>query len=106
MMKGMKTMIQATFKQKDNKIYWFKVTGHANSAPYGQDIVCAGVSSLYITITNQLLKLGRTFERDEGFFILDGQAKEEVCVVLLHDGIAAIAKEYPEYMIVEVIGNE
>lgn len=96
-------MIQATFKRKDNKIYWFKVTGHANSAPYGQDIVCAGVSSLYITITNQLLKLGRTFERDEGFFILDGQAKEEVCVVLLHDGIKSIAEEYPEYVIVELI---
>lgn len=99
-------IIQATFKQKDKQIYWFQVTGHANHAPYGQDVVCAGVSSLYITITNQLLELGRTFERDGGFFILDGQIKEEVCITLLHDGIVAIAEEYPDYVRVEVIGNE
>lgn len=34
------------FRNSIGKISGFKVTGHANTAPHGQDIVCAGVSAL------------------------------------------------------------
>lgn len=96
-------MIQATFKQKNNRIYWFQVVGHANHAPLGQDIVCAGVSSLYIAVTNALLESGHTFERDGGYFILDGGQAEEVLTKLLRENIVLIAKEYPEHVRVQVI---
>ena len=40
-------MIEAEiFKQPDGKIFGFAVEGHANTAPYGQDIYCAGVSTI------------------------------------------------------------
>lgn len=96
-------MIQATFKQNHDGIYWYQVAGHAFHAPSGTDIVCAGVSSLYITVTNELLKFGRTFERDEGYFVLDGGLKEQVCLDVLKNGLESIAENYPENITVKVI---
>ncbi|HFE9852461.1 ribosomal-processing cysteine protease Prp [Enterococcus sp. DIV1420a] len=96
-------MIKATFKKKNHELYWFKVEGHAEFADIGQDIVCAGVSSLYITIVNELKKLGRTFQREGGFFILDASIKELLCLRLLYDGLSAIAKEYPQNVKVKIV---
>ena len=40
-------MIKAEiFTQADGKIIGFSVEGHANTAPHGQDIYCAGVSTI------------------------------------------------------------
>ncbi len=40
-------MIQAEiYKQADGKMIGFSVKGHANTAPKGYDIYCAGVSAL------------------------------------------------------------
>jgi len=33
-------------RNSDQAIVGFNVTGHANTAPHGQDIVCAGISAL------------------------------------------------------------
>lgn len=95
-----KKMIKATFKKQNDKFYWYQVEGHANYAEVGNDIVCAGVSSLFITVTNTLLSFGRTFERDGGYFILDSSEKERVCLQVLHDGIQAIADEYPGHVVI------
>lgn len=94
-------MITAKFKKKNNQIYWYQVTGHAGFANIGNDIVCAGISVLYITITNKLLVLGRTFERDGGYFVLDPTEQEIVCLELLHEGVASIAEQYPDNVKVE-----
>ena len=94
-------MITAKFKKSNNQIYWYQVTGHAGFANIGNDIVCAGVSALYITITNKLLSLGRTFERDGGYFVLDPTEQENVCLELLHEGVVSIAEQYPDNVIVE-----
>ncbi|AUS70041.1 ribosomal-processing cysteine protease Prp [Lactococcus lactis] len=94
-------MITAKFKKKNNQIYWYQVTGHAGFANIGNDIVCAGVSALYISVTNALLSFGKTFERDEGYFILDPTDKELASLKILHDGIVSIAEQYPGHVIVE-----
>lgn len=99
-------MILAKFKRNDKGIYAYDVTGHANSDEYGKDIICAGVSSLYISVTNTLTSLGRTFKRNEGYFVIDGQVKEEVALQILFDGIKAIENEYPDFVKVEVIEDE
>ncbi|PPA67495.1 ribosomal-processing cysteine protease Prp [Lactococcus lactis] len=94
-------MITAKFKKKNNQIYWYQVAGHAGFANIGNDIVCAGVSALYITVTNALLSFGKTFECDEGYFILDPTDKELASLKILYDGIVSIAEQYPEHVIVE-----
>lgn len=97
-------MIQATFKKKNGELYGYKVEGHANFSAVGTDIVCAGVSSLYSTVTYTLDLLGRTFEKDDGsHFVVDGGEKEAICLQILYEGIQAIASEYPDYCRVEVI---
>lgn len=89
-------MITAKFKKKNNQVYWYQVTGHAGYADLGTDIVCAGVSALYITVTNTLLSFGRTFERDKGYFVLDATDADNACLKVLYDGICSIAEQYPD----------
>lgn len=88
-------MITAKFKKKNDQVYWYRVTGHAGYADLGTDIVCAGVSALYITVTNTLLSFGRTFERDSGYFVLDATDADNACLKVLYDGICSIAEQYP-----------
>ncbi|ONI38864.1 hypothetical protein AN639_03070 [Candidatus Epulonipiscium fishelsonii] len=47
-------MISATIYRIDNKIYRFKVVGHAGYGMNGFDIVCAGVSTLVFTTINSI----------------------------------------------------
>lgn len=47
-------MITAEFIQKDNVLVGFKVSGHANFDEYGQDIVCASVSSAVQLVCNTI----------------------------------------------------
>ena len=41
-------------KDKDGRYMGFVCSGHAGYGEYGQDIVCAGVSALVLTIANSL----------------------------------------------------
>lgn len=51
-------MIKAHFiVNADSQIISFKITGHADSGPYGSDIVCAAVSAVSIGTINSLQKL-------------------------------------------------
>ncbi|WP_159721254.1 ribosomal-processing cysteine protease Prp [Enterococcus sp. CSURQ0835] len=48
-------MIQGTFKRSHSgQIKAFTFTGHADSGPYGSDIVCAAISTLAISTVNSL----------------------------------------------------
>ncbi|AXX64326.1 ribosomal-processing cysteine protease Prp [Bombilactobacillus bombi] len=48
-------MIKAVFKcNPQGNISSFKITGHAQSGPYGQDIVCSAVSAVSIGTINSL----------------------------------------------------
>ena len=66
-------MIQLLLKE-DNKsnVVSIQVDGHANSADYGKDLVCAGVSTTCVGIANQLASMGfmnhSIIELDEGYF--------------------------------------
>src|SRR5690625_4841335 len=45
-------MIKATVFRTGNEITAFKLTGHAESGPYGFDLVCAAVSAVSIGTVN------------------------------------------------------
>lgn len=48
-------MIEATmYKSSNDELYSFKITGHAESGPYGHDLVCSAVSALSISTVNSL----------------------------------------------------
>jgi uncharacterized protein len=50
-------MIKVTVTRDNNQIKSFELSGHADSGPYGYDLVCAGVSSVSFGAVNAVLKL-------------------------------------------------
>lgn len=50
-------MIQVTFKEQGEDMVAMTVEGHAMSAEYGKDLVCAAVSTLTISMVNNLERL-------------------------------------------------
>jgi uncharacterized protein YsxB (DUF464 family) len=51
-------IVAEIYRHKDGKITGFKIEGHANTAPHGKDIYCAGVSTVtqaaYLCIVKHL----------------------------------------------------
>lgn len=58
------------FSETDGMMSGFEVTGHSGTAAHGQDIVCAGVSSLSQTA---LLGLGEYLKREVEFKAESGE---------------------------------
>jgi len=56
-------------RNSDQAMVGFSVTGHANTAPHGQDIVCAGISALTQTA---VLGLERQLKRKVRYKIASG----------------------------------
>ncbi len=51
-------MIQATIRRSHDKgILSFEMTGHANFAEHGQDLVCAGVTAVVFGAVNAVIVL-------------------------------------------------
>lgn len=62
-------MIEVTIL-KDNHYRGLNISGHANMADSGEDIVCAGVSTLSYTLLNYLLNIDNEIE----FTLLEGDS--------------------------------
>lgn len=66
-------MIEVTlYCRADGKLAGYTFSGHADSAPYGEDLVCAAASTLAIVTANSLEAQGIAFEADmdEGYLKL------------------------------------
>jgi len=50
-------MIEVTIYEKNNEIVAFEISGHANSGPYGYDLVCAAVSAVSFGAVNAVFEL-------------------------------------------------
>lgn len=98
-------MIKATFKKSNGSFIEYEVTGHAYFAEPGKDIVCAGVSTLFITITNQMLCKSYVKLHDQRVSILNPNKIDNALVEALLCGLYDIQQNYPENLKVEVIEN-
>jgi len=47
---------------KDN---WIEISGHANSAPKGKDLICAGVSAIVLSAQGWFKKNEAVFKQDK-----------------------------------------
>ena len=47
-------MIKVSYQSDENKYSYLKVTGHAEFADEGQDLICAAVSSIFYGLMNAL----------------------------------------------------
>lgn len=50
-------MIRIDLTKQQSELRSLKITGHANSAPYGEDLVCAGVSAIVLASLNAIDEL-------------------------------------------------
>ena len=97
-------MIQLTmYKTADGNYTGFTCEGHAGYGRYGQDIVCAGVSTLVITIINSIDTLTSDVifadsEEDTGYVTCtfkDTPSKEaDLLLNALLLGVQSIREEY------------
>lgn len=101
-----KTMIKATFKKINESFIEYEVTGHAHFAEPGKDIVCAGVSTLFITITNQLICKSYVKVHDQRVSILNPNEIDNALVEALLCGLYDIQQKYQKNIKVEVIEED
>lgn len=77
-------MIKIIFLHNSNQeVEFVSIKGHANSAPYPHDLVCAGVSAITLGAINAL-------ENDKDFEIVVKEGRVEIKVIkkpTLHDQI-------------------
>lgn len=80
------------------------ISGHAFHSPIGTDIVCAGVSALFITIVNELSgEIVDVNSNNAQSIIIEPRQKNTILVTALIHGLQSIEEQYPENLKVEVI---
>ena len=105
-------MVKVIIKFKNNNINSFEFRGHANSAEYGQDIVCASVSGISQTILLGLIDIlddNIKYKIESGYlyFIIpnnidvDILGKVNVLTNTLMLGKENIKKNYSEYIYIK-----
>lgn len=103
-------MVKANYTVEENT-HTLTVTGHANFAEYGKDIVCAGISSLVQALIGWIEE---NFQKDacvmvdpeEGVVIVACEGGDDVAAVfyMASIGLAQIADSYPDHMQIDIIG--
>ena len=86
---------------KNEKIEMLRITGHANYASHGEDIVCAGISTLAYSIGNKILNLDEKFNLvvDENEFLFKNNKDTDNINLLLetlYEGLLMIEHQYPK----------
>ena len=107
-------MIKVTYYRDDNRVI---MEGHAQSAPKGEDLVCASASMLIQTLVafvNNMKAAGQTrcpiVKLSDGHAFIDCKAPERYksSVTLVFDAICAgfdlLAHDYPEHISYEIRG--
>ncbi|MDO4280932.1 MAG: ribosomal-processing cysteine protease Prp [Peptococcaceae bacterium] len=101
------------FHQPDGVLCGYDMRGHADSAPHGEDLVCAAASTLAIVIENSLCVQGVAIEgeMDEGYVKVmlkmpDPAQEDPVAQAVLKTfevGANALAQTYPRYIKVDSV---
>ncbi len=92
-------MIKVKVKRENNNITYINVTGHAEFADYGSDIVCSAVSCLCFTIANQLLSIDDSLNitaenNDFSFTNLSDTHDVQLLLNTLVNGLVQVENEY------------
>lgn len=103
-------MVTVKVKRQQGRIVSYSMSGHAESGPYGHDLVCAGVSAVSFGTVNAVeelcgVQLSVELEEDGGFLrcLVPGIGLEvDRKVQLLLEGmvvsIQSIVSEYGQYI--------
>ncbi|MDE6413347.1 MAG: ribosomal-processing cysteine protease Prp [Eubacterium sp.] len=95
-------MIKVNFYKAENTIIGFEARGHSMSAPHGEDLICAFVSSACLMAANTItdvIRLNAMAEADDGYLKLmikdsANSAQDILNGLKLH--LSELQKDYPE----------
>ena len=95
-------MIKVKFYKADNDLIGFEAKGHSMSAPKGEDLICAFVSSACLMAANtvtEIVKLQATAQADDGYMKLmiknsANSAQDILNGLMLH--LTELQKDHPE----------
>ena len=97
-------MIKVKISHASNdQVNFLEVRGHANQAPHGEDIVCAGVSALLTAGFNNL-RNHKDYELklDEGYALFKAEAEldahDEAVIETIICGLNSIHESYPKFI--------
>ena len=99
------------FTQEDGKITGFSAQGHSGTAPHGEDIVCAGVSSLtdsaFLGITEYLHRNVISKDSSGKLQMMLEERPDERTEAILETmllGLMEISKAYPKALRIKQYG--
>lgn len=103
-------MVKATYTVNENT-HTLTVTGHANYAEYGKDIVCAGVSSLVQALIGWIEENSwkaecASVDTTDGEVIISCEGGEDVAAAfyMASIGLEQISDCYPDHVQIDIIG--
>ena len=75
-------------------------SGHAGAAPYGEDLVCAAISTLLCTLAAQLEKTGGYARLEPGFATLRAERTKQAAAAFAfaETGLRLLAAQYPRHL--------
>ncbi|HLQ95008.1 MAG TPA: ribosomal-processing cysteine protease Prp [Pseudogracilibacillus sp.] len=102
-------MINVVLYQKGNNIHAFELSGHANSGPYGYDLVCAGVSAVTFGAVNALIELSEADpfiqQEDDGGYLYvelpdssDNEGDIQTILKAMVVSLETIERDYASYI--------
>ena len=101
-------MIQIQFGVQKKAIQTIKVQGHANSGPYGQDLVCCAVSAIALSSLNAIDTLYPNTCRLEAkdnvvsIEVLHNSSELQVSLHFMQEQLRALFLEYPKFIRMDV----
>ena len=97
-------MITINIKRKDNFINCIKISGHANYAEEGFDIVCASTSSIAITTINAIIRIDSNsikYSEEDGLLEIEILKNDKTINLLIDNMISLLTeleKQYKNYI--------
>lgn len=103
-------MIKVKIKETSGRISSFEMSGHADFAEHGQDLVCAGASAVSFGAVNAIMELTgiepKITQSESGYLKvgfaddLDGKTDEKVQLLLrsMIVSLKTIEQDYEEYI--------
>lgn len=100
-------MIRVKCRKKDGHITYLSLEGHADSADYGQDLVCAGVSSIMFGLLNALDEIAgiETIKVDQNLITVNILEPDQTTDLILETGLIqlkTVKEQYSQFMKIQL----
>lgn len=100
-------MIHIVAERHDGYYTALTISGHAESAEYGQDLVCAGISSIAFGLCNALSDIAGldTIQAENNMISIRSEEQSDLVQVILETGIIqfrTVEMSYADYIDIKI----